>query len=158
VGSIKYLSEAGVGSATYYETTGWRGVMETEVGSPLPEKFRSMPGSVYPLYHVLADAGEFAGGRVVPTETSDPLSVVGLAMGRGDQTRLILANLTAEPQHVAVEGLGARVRVRVLDERSAEEAMVAPERFRAGGGRSLETVAGVMECILRPYAVWTLTG
>ena len=29
LGSIKYLSESGASSVTYYETTGWRGVMET---------------------------------------------------------------------------------------------------------------------------------
>ncbi|MEZ4678122.1 MAG: hypothetical protein R2932_28290 [Caldilineaceae bacterium] len=66
LGSIKYLAESGaVDSITYYETTGWRGVMERAAGSPLPEKFSSMPGAVFPLYHVLADVGEFAGGEVV---------------------------------------------------------------------------------------------
>ena len=34
LGSIKYLAESGASSVTYYETTGWRGVMETEAGSP----------------------------------------------------------------------------------------------------------------------------
>ena len=63
LGSIKYLSESGASSVTYYETSGWRGVMETADGSPLPEKFRSLPGAVFPLYHVLADVGEFAGGK-----------------------------------------------------------------------------------------------
>ena len=54
LGSIKYLADGGAASATYYETTGWRGVMETEQGSPLPRRFRSEPGMVFPLYHVLA--------------------------------------------------------------------------------------------------------
>ncbi len=50
-GSFKYLAEAGTQSITFYETTGWRGVMETEAGSPLPELFRSLPGTVFPMYH-----------------------------------------------------------------------------------------------------------
>ncbi len=34
VGSLKYLAGSDVQSLTYFETTGWRGVMETEAGSP----------------------------------------------------------------------------------------------------------------------------
>ena len=66
LGSLKHLSESAIYSATYFETTGWRGVMETEAGSPLPEKFRSLPSAVFPLYHALADVGEFASGDVLP--------------------------------------------------------------------------------------------
>ncbi len=38
-GSIKYLAESGAASLTYYETTGWQGLIERETGSPLPELF-----------------------------------------------------------------------------------------------------------------------
>ena len=51
LGSIKNLAQSGASSLTYYETTGWRGVMETERGCPIPEKFRSLPGTIFPLYH-----------------------------------------------------------------------------------------------------------
>jgi hypothetical protein len=77
-GSLKYLCESGAASLTYYETSGWRGVMELAGGSSLPERFRSLPGGVFPLYHVLADVGEFAGGEVIPSESSAPLRVEGL--------------------------------------------------------------------------------
>ena len=39
LGSLKYLCESETHSLTYYETTGWRGVMEIEFGSNVPEKF-----------------------------------------------------------------------------------------------------------------------
>ena len=86
LGSIKYLSESGASSVTYYETTGWRGVMETTTGSPLPEKFRSLPGAVFPLYHVLADVGEFAGGEVLISKSSDPLKVEGIVLRKNGKT------------------------------------------------------------------------
>jgi D-apionolactonase len=82
LGSLKYLAESGVGSVTYYETTGWFGVMETEQGCPLPEQFPSRPGMVFPLYHVLADAGELAGAEVLPVASSQPLAFDGLACAR----------------------------------------------------------------------------
>jgi hypothetical protein len=153
LGSIKYLSEAGTLSLTYYETAGWRGVMETEAGSPLPGRFRSLPGSVFPLYHVLADVGEFAGGKVVPTVSSDPLRVDGLAVVKDGRRRVIVANLTPEPQRVMVGNLNERVRVRHLNEMNAEEAMSSPEVFRSQSGDTLQTAAGNLSLNLLPYAV-----
>jgi len=153
VGSLKYLSESGASSLTYYETTGWRGVMETGQGSPLPERFRSLPGSAFPMYHVFADVGEFAGGEVLPTQSSETLQVDGLALRKGGRTRVLLANLTPEPQQVTLQNLGGSVRVRRLDETNAQEAMVAPEEFRAEAGELMQTVDGRLEIRLLPYAI-----
>jgi hypothetical protein len=151
-GSLKYLAESSVHSVTYYETTGWRGVMETDAGSPLPEKFHSLPCAVFPLYHVLVDAGEFAGGEVIPTRSSDTLRADGLALRQGDRMRVIVANLSAEPQRVAVKNLSEQVRVRHLDETNVEQAMRSPEGFRAQPGELRPTSAGTLELSLLPYA------
>jgi hypothetical protein len=152
LGSIKYLAKSGARSVTYFETTGWRGVMETARGSPVPEKFRSLPGAVFPLYHVLADVGEFAGGEVVSSTSSDPLRVQGLALRKDGRTRVLLANLTAEPQRVAVR-LGPSARVRRLDETSARQAMQAPDKFRAHAGEFARAADGTLTFDLLPYAV-----
>src|SRR5207244_12818066 len=52
--SAKHLAEAGAASLTYFETVGWRGVVEADEGSPVPDRFRSLPGMAFPLFHVLA--------------------------------------------------------------------------------------------------------
>ena len=116
VGSIKVLAEAGAHSLTYYETSGWRGVMETPQGSPLPEKFRSLPGSVFPLYHVFADLGEFAGGKVLASQTSDNLRIEGIALRQSGRTRVLVANMTAEMQQVQICNLDPQVVYHRLDE------------------------------------------
>ena len=154
-GSLKYLAESGAYSLTYYETTGWRGVMETEQGSPLPAKFQSREGSVFPLYHVLADVGEFAGGSVVPSVSSAPLKVDGLILRQGHRTRILLANFSAEPQTVRVTDpdLSQSVRVKYLDETNAELAMVSPESFRAEAGQIVQLKEAALELRLRPYAL-----
>jgi len=154
-GSLKYLAESGAYSLTYYETTGWRGVMETEQGSPLPAKFQSLEGSVFPLYHVLADVGEFAGGDVVASLSSAPLKVDGLILRQGQRTRILLANFSAEPQTVRVTDpdLGQSVQVKYLDETNAELAMVSPESFRAEAGQIVQLKEGELELRLRPYAL-----
>jgi hypothetical protein len=155
LGSIKYLAESGAASVTYYETTGWRGVMEREQGSMLPEKFRSLPGAVFPLYHVLADVGEFAAGGAAISASSAPLRVEGLVLHQGERTRILLANFEPEPQQVRVfcTSLTKTAQVKQLDETNVEEAMTSPEMFRAEPGRSVDVRRGEMELTLAPYAI-----
>ena len=158
LGSIKYLSESGASSVTYYETSGWRGVMETATGSPLPEKFRSLPGVVFPLYHILADVGEFAGGEVLVSKSSNPLIVEGIALRKNGKMRTLVANLTPEPQRVRVQNLTETVRVRRLDETNAQTAMTSPETFREKRGELLQTANGTLELNLPPHAVARIDG
>lgn len=153
LGSLKYLAESAVASVSYYETTGWRGVMETEAGSPMPERFVSLPGSVFPLYHVLADVGEFAGGDALPAQASHPLLVDGLSLTRPGRTRVLLANMTADPQQVTVENLSEHVSIRLLDDTVAEDAMRHPDAFRAHPGEPLQLNDGRLTLTLRPYAI-----
>lgn len=138
LGSLKYLAESDVERATYYETTGWRGVMETAKGSNLPEKFPSVAGGVFPLYHVLADLAPFASrGRAVHSESSDPLRLSSLVLRLGPRWRILLANHTHEVCPVRLTGLPA-VGMAVARRLNAETAMVAmsaPETFRKPGGR-----------------------
>jgi len=152
-GSLKYLSESGVASVTYYETSGWRGVLEQAKGSPEPALFRSIAGGVFPLYHVLADFGEFAGGAVISAKSSNPLLVDGVVLHKDHKNRLLLANLSPKAQAVKVNALGATVRVRMLDERNAEEAMRSPEMFRRQQGEVGKTASGVLEMKLLPFGI-----
>ena len=155
LGSLKYLAQSGADSVTYYETTGWRGVMETEQGSPLPEKFRPIAGGVFPLYHVLADVGEFAGGQVRPCASSAPLQVDALVIEATERTRILLTNLSPTQQRVTLvyPGLSPRVQVKPLDETSVEQAMRSPEEFRSHPGHWQATLDGRLDLDLLPYAV-----
>jgi hypothetical protein len=151
--ALKYLAESGVASVTFYETTGWLGVMEREDGCPLPERFPSRPGMVFPVFHVLADANFLAGSRVVPSRSSDPLAFDGLALRRGDSLRVMLANLTDRPRTVTVSGLGPRATVRVLDETTFEQATATDVAdFRSAPGNERITTNGTLALSLRPYA------
>jgi hypothetical protein len=153
-GSIKYLTAGGAESVTYYETTGPRGVMETARGSALPEQFRSTPGMVYPLYHVLADVGDFAGDTVLSCRSSDPLRVDCLALRDNSRTRLLVANMQGTPSSVRVQGLGRHAaRLRYLDEESFERATLHCADFRREPGEPLQIQDEAIELTLRPYAM-----
>ena len=153
LGSLKYLSQSGVYSTTYYETSGWRGVMETEEGSQLPEQFQSIPGAVFPLYHVLADVGDFAGGEIMLSTSSNPLALEGIAIKKGGRRRIILANLSLSPLEIKVKDLAENVLVRHLNETNIQAAKKTPEGFRAELGQRLSTFNGNLTLDLDSYAI-----
>lgn len=99
LGSIARLAEAGAASATYFETTGWRGLMETEAGTPPQYAFPSTPGQVFPVYRVFAELAD-RDAVFSLVQSDDPLLVVGLAVQTTSGGKLLLANLTAEHQTV----------------------------------------------------------
>jgi hypothetical protein len=158
LGSLKALAKAGVHSLTYYETTGRLGVMEREKDPPLHRSFPSMPGCAFPLYHVLADVGEFAGGSVLPWTSGNGLVVEGLGLTKGGRIRILLANLTEKPQKVRLDCplLKGPVHVKNLDESNVLAAMEMAGVFRTDPG---EVATGTpLELELHPYAVVRVDG
>ena len=141
LGSIKQLAEAGAASATYYETTGWCGVMQAE------------SGVVYPVYHVLADVGEFADAEVLPVRSSNKLRVDGLALQTGDRRRILAANLTCDTRRVLVSASAPQAGVRHLDETNAVAAMGSPEDWRARRDEIVQSVNGEFVLDLLPYSI-----
>lgn len=148
LGSLVGLASVGVESITLYETTGWRGVLELDEGSPLPDRFLSVPGGVLPLYHVFADVAEFAGGEVLPVTVSEPRSVAALAVQKDSRRVLLLANLGAETRTVELEGIPGEWAMRRLSGDEVEAATRDPEEYRSSLPRR---VAGVVE--LPPFAI-----
>jgi hypothetical protein len=134
LGSVKYLAEAGAASATYYETTGMRGVMDRDV---------------YPVWHVLAGIGAFAGGEVLISQSSEPLQVDGLVLQKGRRMRVLLVNFTAQPRTVALSGLNAPARFKMLDASHAMQAMKQPEIWRAEAGKLIND----SRMVLQPFAI-----
>jgi hypothetical protein len=139
-----------VHSATYFETTGWRGLMETPNGSPLPDKFLSMAGAVFPMYHVFAAMGDF--NRVLPTYSTHPLQVEGLTLlDAQNRKRILVANLLPEEQEIKIKTGTCESRVQRLNAGTAEEAIRAPESFCRAIGEPLQSVSGKIELRLEPY-------
>ncbi len=134
LGNLKYLSEGGAASITCFETAGPLGVLDG--------------ASVFPMFHVLADAAEFAGAEVVRVASTLPLWFDVMALRAGEKTRLMVANLSAETIALPLPREGAGSRVRVLDETTFERATRDPEGFRAEPGKEITAE----DLTLAPYA------
>jgi hypothetical protein len=149
------VSQPGVHAVTFFETSGRQGVMEREIDPPLHPAFPSRPGWAFPVYHVLADACEFAGASVLPWTQGRDLVVDGVGLSKGGRIRILLANLTGQNQKVrlACPLLRGTLHVRRLDETTAEEAMSRPEAFRARPGDPVDAGPDPLELEFLPYAV-----
>ncbi len=152
LGSLANLAASGAVSLTYYETSGWRGVLETAAGPPVSERFPPLPGCAFPLYHPLADMGELRGGTLVAGESSAPLQLEGVTVEAGGRLRTLLANLTDRQLQARVRGPPVAGRSRVLDLSSVERACREPARFRAEPGERVASRAGELRLDLGPYA------
>jgi D-apionolactonase len=154
VGSLRNLVQAGAASITYYETTGWRGVVETESGSPMPARFRSSPGMVFPVYHVLADVCESREARILPTHSSEPLAAEAIAFERGNTIVVLVSSLVPKPQEIVLDGLPASTvgRSRRLWEKTAPAAMSDPKTFRRTS-EALTRDGPALTLRLEPYEV-----
>jgi hypothetical protein len=105
VACIRRLGAGGATSATFYETTGWLGLLEIEQGSRLPASFPSKPGAIFPVFEVFRDLAFSAGGELLASETTDPLVLDGLALRASGRTHVIVANLSTAAQRASVEPL-----------------------------------------------------
>lgn len=152
VGSLARLIASGVAAATYYETTGWRGVIQGDDPSPAPERFPAYPGMVFPIYHVLADRGAWKGGEAVVSRSSQPLVVDTLAVAADGVLHLLVANLTPENRAVTVGDLPAgNVTIRRLNADTAEIAAVDPRGFRSQAEH--RSTNGTLRLPLTPFEV-----
>jgi hypothetical protein len=103
---------------------------------------------------VFADIGEFSPTRLYPTHSSHPLLADGLTLvNQAGQRRVLVANLTTEPQELRIKSGSGTGRVRYLDESTAETAVRRPEEFRKLPGETQPAVAGKLELKLHPCAL-----
>lgn len=137
-GYLAELATAGADALTFFETAGWLGIAERDEGTPMPDLFPSRPGTIFPLWHVLADAADLRGAEILATELQPaPVftpSVAALAVQDDAGLHIILASLSRPAQRVTIAGLEASsATLRSLDASTAEAAVSDPATFRSSG-------------------------
>ncbi|HZQ06487.1 MAG TPA: hypothetical protein VFD70_07890 [Anaerolineae bacterium] len=152
--SLKYAAQGGAAGITYFETTGWRGLIETPNGSPVPNKFPSQPGQLFPLYYVFRGVGEMRGGNVLKTQSSDPLTVEVLALERDWRRIILIGNLTSDTQRVRLAPFKAlHATLRRLNEQTAEMAIDDEQAFDASAQPLTHIQIGKLMLDLLPFEV-----
>jgi hypothetical protein len=153
LGSLKHLTESGVSAVTYFETVGWRGLLETD-STRARAPFPSEPSMVFPLYHVFTELAAWRGAVVVDCRSSHPLTAEGLFLRRDDGELGLIANFTSRPVSVVLSPLpeGRTATIRTLDESTVRDAMFELNAFCERQDRqTLRTQDLTIE--LAPFAV-----
>jgi D-apionolactonase len=129
--SIRRLGEAGASSATYFETVGWRGLLETDPLPPRDAPFPSAAGMIFPVYHLLAQLAPLSGLELLECHSSDPLAVQAVQIAAGAETVLALvANLTPHRSAVELGPIGADAAIRRLNTDTVRRHMYATDGLR----------------------------
>lgn len=151
LGSLKYNVESQVESITYYETIGWRGVMEGSQTPPLPEKFPSIADAVFPMYHVIADIRELRDAKVIHSQSSDNLQVDVLAVDKEERKTILIANMSPHEQVVKLNIPDGIYYIRRLNSENTLDAMTNPDAYRAMADDSITIADGSRSLSLLAY-------
>ncbi len=155
-GSVNALGNGGADSITYFETTGWKGIIERREHPLRVKAFHSWQGMIFPVYHVLADIGEFARGEVLPVSLGDGLRVQALALRDDARLRVILANMGGDPVTVSLRLPDVTdARLRRLDSSTFLLAGTDATDFRRSGEQFAMT-AGTTTVELPPHGLATI--
>jgi hypothetical protein len=141
LGSVIRLCEAGATGATYFETTGDCGLMEKN------------GARVFPMYHVFADAGDFAGGTIRVFHSESRRTIEACILERNARKRHLIANMTQEKRDVFIHDLPENVFYKLLDDTTFYIACLHPDKFRKNTGRTTKTKHGGLRISLGPYAI-----
>jgi hypothetical protein len=114
-GSLKYLSEAGVKGVTFFESAGERGIIQGDLPSRWPEKFKSEKGMIFPVFFVLQYLLEDKSFKVIKSECSHLLKVESLVLSNGTHVKLILTNFTSVQQDAKIHGCSGDFTIKELN-------------------------------------------
>jgi hypothetical protein len=149
--SVRRLGEAGAASATYFETIGWRGLLEPDPLPPRDARFPSVGGMLFPVYHLLAELAELSGLELLECTSSEPLTVEAMQVASSRARLVLVANLTPRPQRVGLSLIGRDAVIRRLTVEAVRRNL--GESLREGWDRAEIGDGGQLELELSGYEI-----
>ena len=152
MGSLaRLLPLAGIKSLTYYETIGWKGLMESEQGNSMPDQFDSRPSEIFAVYHVFhALAGATA---LFPVTNPVPQKIAAVGFRKNGSMHVLLANLEPDPSTVKLRLPATGVAVQILSDDNLDASrkgkLPTPEMVSVLGGKAVFRLPSYSVAILR---------
>lgn len=129
LGYFAHFAYGGAQAVTLGGCVGAFGVLH--VSRPWPQPWFDANGGLYPVFHVLRGLASHAGSALLAIENTAPALVQAVAVRSGEALEIWIANLSADPQTVAVPELGA-ARVAVVDSGSFATGAAQPDMMDHG--------------------------
>lgn len=115
--SMLSLSKSGADRAVYFQTVGLNGIF-LGPDADLAESHDLRVPKVYPVYHLLKVLLKHKDTEWLPIQSSNPLSICGVAMKYANGYKLLIANLKDQELDVVMDNPGVEYRVAFLDKES----------------------------------------
>lgn len=108
LGSLKYLAQSGAEIVTFFESVGWRGLIQGNYPPPVPEKFTAKVKDIFPVFRLLKALKGFQ--QVVFSVSDSPLELDGLTLknidnGKFPEQKILLANFSSQPKKVRIANI-----------------------------------------------------
>ena len=153
VGYLAAFAASGAEAIVLGTATGVRGAIHRRLAAPIPWYDEGSGRRVYPLFHVIAAAAAASGTEVLDARSSAPRRVAALGWREAKAARLLVANLTADTQRVALSGAATTgAECRMLDAAAFAAATAGPDWAKQPG---MPLVGARLD--LSPYAVAFVT-
>jgi hypothetical protein len=123
---LKYISEAGTGGVTYFETAGERGIMQGDYDSRWPERFQSVKGMIFPVFHVFNYILRNKSLKVIKSVCSHPLTADILVLTDGEIIKIVLVNFAQSSENVQIRGYKGEFLMKQLNSESYPDAVSDP--------------------------------
>lgn len=103
LGSLKFLSQSGAELITYFETVGWRGLIQGSHNAPIHDKFSAQKGDIFPVFKILGELKNF--DEVIFCESSTPLKTEALVLRHSQSgiMKILCFNFSGENQTVKTD-------------------------------------------------------
>jgi len=152
MGSIKYLSEAGIKGVTFFESVGERGIFQGDLPSKWPEEFPSFRGMLFPVYFIFRYLLECKSYKVIKSNSSQPLKVISIVLSNGQDSKMILVNFSSEPQKVNFRNSyeGSSFKIKQLNADTFIDAVINADWLEAAQIISIQTKE---ELLLSSYSI-----
>ncbi|MBK8503329.1 MAG: hypothetical protein IPL46_14585 [Saprospiraceae bacterium] len=92
--SLVHLCASGANLLTYYETVGWKGIMQGSREPENPDLFPTNRDMLFPLLHIFQNLLRHKSTSWLPFEASLPYTVVALGIREGSSLKVLMANLS----------------------------------------------------------------
>ena len=101
LGSLKFLAQTGVDLISYYESVGWKGLIQGKYEPDCPVKFQAKANDIFPVYEAMKEITGFS--QVLHSQSSHPLLFDGLVVKSKLETKLFLFSFSSEELEISIE-------------------------------------------------------
>lgn len=93
MGCLKHFAQSGAGTVTFFQTAGEEGTLMPDRPSAFMQ-YAAAAHEIFPVFELFKTLGEFKGGRVIHTTSSQPMAFEGMLLEKDVRKSILLANFT----------------------------------------------------------------